>query len=234
VRLAQHGHAAGDQAAVGERRRHPVAQVLLDAVHLEGRQELPVGQLGQAGVLAAHADERLDVVVPRLDVLVADRPVDADAFSGVGLEVQVAPPEAVARPEQRAAAHLVAAIPAELLHRVVRMVDVLDKKVLRVLAEQIEILLHRIVGQVLLRRPVAVRKLPWIEVGRRVVLYVLHHAAALQHERPQPRFGQLLGGPAAADSRAHDDGIEVGRHIAHTFCPGFRSVQPRYSPGTAM
>ena len=57
--------------------------------------------------------------------------------------------------------------------------------------------------------------------------------AALEHERPQPRFGQFLGGPAAADSGAHDDGIEVGRHIAHAFCPGFRSVQPRYSPGTA-
>ena len=34
---------------VGELRRNPLAQVLLDAVHLKGRQQLPVGQLRQAG-----------------------------------------------------------------------------------------------------------------------------------------------------------------------------------------
>ena len=39
------------------------------------------GELRQARVLAAGADEALDVLVPRRDVRVADRPVDAHAFA---------------------------------------------------------------------------------------------------------------------------------------------------------
>ena len=103
-----------------------------------GGCSLPSGSCGRPGVLAADADELLDVVVPGLDVLVADRPVDADALARVGLEVQIAPAEAVPRPQQRPAAHLIAAIPAEVLHRVVGVIDVLHEEVLRVLAEQIE------------------------------------------------------------------------------------------------
>ena len=80
VRPRQHRHVAHDQVAPGERARDALAQVLLEAVHLEGRQQVAFGELGQARLLAADADEGLDVVVPGGDVLVAQRPVDADAF----------------------------------------------------------------------------------------------------------------------------------------------------------
>ena len=36
---------------------------------------------------------------------------------------------------------------------------------------------------------------------------MLHVAAALEHERPEPLLGQLLGRPPAADARSDDDGV---------------------------
>ena len=132
----QHGHVAHDQVPAGERRRDALAQVPLEAVHLEGRQQVALRKLGQAGLLAADADEGLHAVVPGREVRVAQRPVDPDAFLEVGLEVEVAPAEAVARPEQRPPADLVAPEPVERLLLLVGMVDVLHEEVLHVLAEQ--------------------------------------------------------------------------------------------------
>ena len=87
----------------------------LDAVQRHRRQELAVGQLRQALPAAADAGEALDVVVPRRDVLVADRPVDGDARPGVRLEVEVAPAVPLPAPQQRAAADVIAAIQSKRL-----------------------------------------------------------------------------------------------------------------------
>ena len=242
VRLAQHGHAARDELAVREALLQALPDVLFDAVHLEGWKQLAVGKLREARILSAHPDERLDAVVPGLDVLVADGPVDTDALLLVCIEVQVAPAEAVARPQQGAPAHLVAPEPAEVLHRVVRMVFVLDEEVLGVLPEQVEVLLDGIVLEVLRRRLVPVRQLPGNERRCRVVFDVLDVAAALENQGPQTGFRQLLGGPAAGDAGTHDDRVVrvlglsrsgSAHDVAHPFCPGTRSTHPRYSPGTA-
>ena len=227
VRLRQDRDAAADQPPILKARGDPVAQVRLDAVHVERGQQLAVRQLRQPRVLAADADELLDMVVPRLDVVVADRPVDADAFLRIRLEIQIAPPEAVPRPQQRTSAHLVAAIPAEVFHRVVGMVHVLHKEVLRVLSEEIQIALDGVILAVLPRRAVAMRQLPWIERRRRVVLDVFDVPSALEDERLQSGLRQFLRGPSSADAGAHDDGVEVGHRVAHAFCPGLRSMQPR-------
>ena len=94
--------------------------LLLEAVHRHRRQELAVGQLRQALAAAADAGEALDVVVPRRDVLVADRPVDGDAVARVGLEVEVAPAVRLPAPQQRPAADVIAAHPVEALDLGVR------------------------------------------------------------------------------------------------------------------
>ena len=234
VRLAEHGAAAGDQDPVAEHLRQPRLEVRLDAVHLERRQQLSVGELRQAGVLAADADEALDHVVPRRDVRVADRPVDADAFPRVGREVEVAPAEAVPGPQQRSAADVIAAEPLERLDLVVGVLDVLDQEVLRVLAVEIQLALDRRVGDVLRGGAVAVRQLPRREVGGGVVLDVFDRASALEDERAQAAFGQHLRGPPAADAGADDDrvvgvtGLRARRHrSAQVRWPGARSMQPR-------
>ncbi len=216
----QHGHVAHDQVPAGERRRDALSQVLLEAVHLEGWQQVALGKLGESGFLATDADEGLHAVVPGREVRVAQRPVDPDSFLEVGFEVEVAPPEAVARPEERAPAHLVAPEPMERLELLVGMIDVLHQEVLHVLAEQEgQLALDGIVLQVLLRGQVAVRKLPGIEAGGGIVLDVRDRAAPLQHERAQPGLGQLLGCPSSGHAGAHDDRVVGLRvyHVAHAF-----------------
>src|SRR5690606_11495372 len=79
--------------------------------------------------LSTHADETLDVVVPGLEVGVADWPVDAHAVAGIGGEVQVAPAIALPAPRQRAAADLIAADPVEALDLGVGMRDIVDEEV---------------------------------------------------------------------------------------------------------
>src|SRR4029077_124695 len=59
---------------------------------------------------------RFDVVVPRRDILVANRPVRGDALFRVRLEVEVAVTIALTSPHQRSAAHVVAAEPVEALN----------------------------------------------------------------------------------------------------------------------
>ena len=144
--------------------------MLLDAVHFHRRQELAVGQLRQAFVLAADADETLDVVVPGRDVLVADRPVDGDAVLGVGLEVHRTPAIALPAPHDGTAADVIAADPVEALDLGVGMLVVVDEPVLGGLRD-------RIAGagrdglalQVFGGGPAAVRQLPQILGGGGIV-----------------------------------------------------------------
>jgi hypothetical protein len=55
----QHRHPAHDHRAVREAGLDVVSEVALEAVHLEGGEELPVGKLAQSRFLAADADEGL-------------------------------------------------------------------------------------------------------------------------------------------------------------------------------
>ena len=74
-------------------------------------EEFPVGELRQSLSLPTDTHKHLDIVVPGRDVGIADRPVDADAFAGVRLEVQIAPAIDLAPPHDRAPADLAAADP---------------------------------------------------------------------------------------------------------------------------
>ena len=104
----------------------------------------PSGSCGSPSTRAGDAGVPLDVVVPRRDVGVADRPVDRDAFLRVGLEVEVAPAIALAAPHQRAAADLIAAIPVEALDLGVRRLLLVDPPVEVLLVERVVALEDRI------------------------------------------------------------------------------------------
>jgi hypothetical protein len=218
-RLGEMGEAPVHHVAVTVARMDAVAEMLFDAGHFERRLEFAVGHRFQAIARAGHADEALDVGIPRGDVVVADRPVDAIALPFGRGEFVLAPALAAAPPDQRPAADLIAAEPVEgpFLH--VGVFVVLDEEVRVVLAGD---LAHERVGfGQLAWQDAAMRQLPRSQVGGGVVLDVGDVAAALQHQRFQPLLAQLLGRPAAGNAGADDDGVEgVFGGCAH--CAGVR------------
>ena len=206
--LRQMSPSAAHHVTIAVVRADLVAHVLLDAVEVERRQEFPVGHRLDSVAGPAHADEALDVRVPRSDVLVADRPADPVAMTLRRRELVVAPALAGAAPHDRLAAHLVAADPVERLLLHVGMLGVLHEEVLHVFRG--DHAHHRIVLDHLARQPTAVRELPGREIRGGIVLDVLDVAAALQYQRLQALLAQFLGGPAACDAGADDDGVESG------------------------
>ena len=130
--LRQMSPSAAHHVAIAVVSADLVAHVLLDAVEVERRQEFAVGHRLDSVAGAAHADEALDVRVPRSDVLVADRPADPVAMTLRRRELVVAPALAGAAPHDRLAAHLVAADPVERLLLHVGMLGVLHEEVLHV------------------------------------------------------------------------------------------------------
>ena len=175
-------------------------------------------------LLAADADVALHVVVPGRHVLVADGPVDADALLGVRLEVDRAMPVGLARPEQRAAADVIAADPVEPLGLGIGLLVVFDEEVAGVLSQGVAgALLHRIVGLHLGGRDAAARVLglPGILDGGGIVGAVADHRAALQHQGLEALLAELHGRPAAGHAAADDDGVKgallarSGAQISH-------------------
>src|SRR5438876_8501285 len=217
------------QAASGKLALDRLLHALLRTRHLPGREKLAVRQVRQAQPLPAHPDEALDVAVPGREIPVANRPIHAVAVAQVGLEVEVAPSPAQPPPDETAPAQLVAADPAErfVVGRNVRMLPVIDEEVPRGLPERVILALDRIIALVeLLLAEATVRELPGLPPLRHVVLAVLHVAAALEHEGPQPLLAELLGGPAPGDAGAHDDGVVRLVHTAHVRPISARGTHP--------
>ena len=88
-------------------------------------------------VAAGHPNELGDVIVPRGQVFIPDGPIDGDPFPGVGLEVEVRQPVALAAPNERAASGLVAADPVEPAGLGVRVVAVFDEVVQGILLSDV-------------------------------------------------------------------------------------------------
>ena len=164
-------------------------------------------------LLPADTDEALDVIVPRRDVGVADRPVDRDAVAQIGLEIEIGESVRLTAPQQGTTADVITAHPVKALRLRVRVVDVVDKPVrgrrVRGVAGAPLFFLAR-PGR---RSPlVATGEFPRLGHGGRV-LAVLHIAPSLEHEGLEALFGQFLGGPATTDAGAdHDRVVGLGVH----------------------
>jgi hypothetical protein len=207
VRLRQVRGPSHDHRAAAEGLRDPFLDLLLQAVHLHGRQELAVGQLWKSVTAAADAGEPLGVVVPGRDVLVPDRPVDAVAVARVRLEVEIAPAVRLAAPQQRSAADVIPAHPVEALDFGVGVLDVVDEPVRRRRVGRVAGAgLLFLLGEIRRREAVAAGELPALH-HRGGIVGMLDVAPAFEHERAQPFLRQLLGRPTSADARSDDDGV---------------------------
>src|SRR5882757_1085108 len=102
-------------------------KLLLDAVELHRWQKLSVGKLGQVFGTAAHPDEGLYVVIPRRQVVVANRPVDCNAVARIRLKIHLAPAVALTAPGDRTTADLIASYPVEPLLLDVGIIQLVDK-----------------------------------------------------------------------------------------------------------
>ena len=203
VRHPAHGH-----MPTAELLGHFALEMRLDAVQLHRWLQLLVRQMRpRPQVLAAHANVTLHVIVPRLDVLVADGPVNGDALPCVGAEVQFAPTVAVLAPGDGAPTDVVAPYPVKALGLLVGVVNVLGEKMLGGFADEAAAHLDMVLLLFGGGEAAVVGEVPRLGVHGRVVLYMLDHAAFFEDEGLQALLAKLLGGPAPADAGADDDGV---------------------------
>ena len=194
--------------AAGELGLDGFAEVLFGAVQVEGGEKFAVGQVPDTFLLTLNTDELLNVGVPGGNVLVADGPVDGHAVFGVRLEVVVAPPVTVAAPHDGTAADVVTADPVKtLVLVVVEFIVLVDPVQIILLYPPVEAVLLVIVAGDLFAGHLALKfQVPGIE-RRGGVVPVLHHPAALEHERLVAFFAEFHGGVAARDAAAYNDGV---------------------------
>src|SRR5262249_26553910 len=116
------------------------------AGHTHRGQELTVGQLWQLLVSARDSDELLDPVIIRGQVVVTYRPVVAITIAAGGLELIIGQAIGLAPPHDRAAPNLAASNPLEWFSAgsCVRIVDVVDKKLVAVLVASVAFGLDRL------------------------------------------------------------------------------------------
>jgi len=209
VHLRKNGAAANHQNAVVVMPLEGIANVLLDAGHFHRRQKFSIRQVRQAFGLPADSGKLLHVVVPRSDIFVANGPIDRNAFSCVGFEVEVAPAVSLASLRNGFAAQLAPADPRERLSLFpgVRVFEVVDKKLtgelVAVLCSALDFLCAQTPPPIV---PVAEFHLP----DRNVLVVVLlgnDHASGFEQEHVQAFFRQFLGSPAAGNPGTNDKGV---------------------------
>jgi hypothetical protein len=172
-----------------ERGANSCGHVLFHAVQFHGGHELAIGKLGKIFDGAADASESLNVIIPRRDILIADRPVDGDAFLRVGFEIEIAEAIALTPPHQRAAADVITAEPIEGFLLDVRALGFVDPKVVVGLIEDIIATLNGVRFLCGDGVAAAVGDFPRSFERVNVVFDVLDVAASLQEQNLEAFFG---------------------------------------------
>ena len=193
-----------DRQAVRDARDVQLVGRLLDqqlvAARLRRRLEDAVGLVRDAFHRSEDPDEAIELVVVRLDLVVGDRPVVADAVEAAALEVVRAPAQRDAPPVVGAAAEHPPAKPVERGAPRLRVGLALDVPAADAAVELAERLGRR--GGAAARRIVRPRR-------HLRVLGGVPHPAGLEHDDVGAGLAQHLGGHAAAGAGA-DDADVVG------------------------
>src|SRR5688572_19214770 len=187
----------------------PAGNGFLGAVERHRRLKLTVRQLRQAFDRSGNAGVSLDVVVPRREIGVANRPVDGDTFLAVRLEIEIAEPVTLAAPCERSATEVITAIPVEAFDLAIWRFLFVHPPVEILLVERIVALQHGIRVDHRARPAGAMRILPLSFARVRVTLLMFDVLAALEQEHAQATLGQLFRGPSTRDARSDHDRVEV-------------------------
>src|SRR5215211_3702127 len=194
-----------------------IANRRLDAVHFHRRLKHAVREMWKTERFAADADETLDMIVPRCDFGVANRPVDTDAVPKVGFEVEIAPAIDLTTPDDGFPTDLTRAKPIERLVRgsAVRIIGVVCPEDVTELVEAYRAALNRLARfDCAAVSKSAKPHVPRRHVFRVVALWV-DVAAGLENQCAKAALAQLLCGPATGDSRADDYCVVVALNTAH-------------------
>ena len=209
LRLREIGNAPDGYLAV-QFFHHRVFEVYFGRQHGHGRQEIAVGNHVPTFFLTTDAHKFFDVAVPGRDVFIAQRPIDADTFFGVGFKIMLTPAVGLATPVHGFTPGMVSTNPVER--------PFFDEGVLLVVGEKGASFLvgkgaETVIRPVFFRRVdrhfAAVFKIPGIFVGGVVIYRVFDFPAALQHEYFHAFLGELFGGDASGHARTYDDCVET-------------------------
>ena len=187
--------------------RRPAISVFR-AVERHRRLKLPVGQLRQPFGRSGDANEALDVIVPGREVGVADRPVDRDALFRVRLEIEVAQPVTLPPPGERAATHVIAAVPIKPLDLGIGRVLLVHPPVKVLFVEGVVALEDRVRFFHRVGAAASMRVFPRRLARVGVVLDVFDVLATFKHQHAETALGELLGRPPARDTGADDDRVK--------------------------
>ena len=208
-RPRQVGDAAGnDPAAAAELFRQAPGDQIFRAVERHRRLKLPVGKLRQSFGRSGDAHEALDVVVPGREVRVPDRPVDRDPLFRVRLEIQIAQPVTLPPPGERAATHVIPAVPVKPLDLGVGRFLLVHPPVEVLFVEGVVALEDRIRFFHRVGAAAAMRVFPRRLARVGVALDVFDVPATFEHEHAETALGEFLGRPPARDAGADNDRVK--------------------------
>src|SRR5690606_13381734 len=161
-------------------------QVALYAIEFHGGQKGPVRKLCQTFGTTADTDVSLDVVIPWRNIRVPNRPVHGQPLLEIRFKIQIAQSVTLTPPDQRPSSHLVAPKPLEWL-----LLDVRLLLVLRIenLVPSIKSL--TLYGVFLYDIPRIIKtqvKVPGMQHGGRVVLYMLNTPPPIKQQGFKPLF----------------------------------------------
>src|ERR1017187_5351707 len=144
--------------------------LLFHAAHFKRREVFSVGHRFQTVLTAANAGEYFHVRVPGRNILVSDRPVNGISISGGSSKFKITPALAGATPHNGFTTNLVAPDPIKRFFLHIRMLCILYKKMMRILAESITLAYDRIVFFYFERVFATVFEIPWVLGSGRIVL----------------------------------------------------------------
>src|ERR1051325_5418044 len=131
--------------------------------------------------IAAYPNKRFHIIIPGRNILIADWTVNAMAIAEIGFKIQVAPAVTGSSPQQRTTANNIASYPVEAFCFFIRILPVVNIKMLVVFAVRIMAALYEMIILIFLRKLLPVRKIPGVFVSSRVVT-VLNIAATVEQQ----------------------------------------------------
>ena len=157
-------------------------KILFDATDLISGHTFTVGKFGKPITVTRDTGKFFDMAVPRLEVFITYGPVDSKSIAIRSFKIKITPPLGVPGPEQGFSADLISTYPVKRFFLCIRMLLVLDKKMLGVLLEGIAAAHYGIVALDVLRHSSPMFKLPGHHVRSGIVGNVFDVTTPFKHQ----------------------------------------------------